>query len=65
MSNFIVASAFSPERRVEVFAVRNDKNGYPQFLVYEDRQWVWRSAKNYAPLSAAGKETPVNGYEIE
>lgn len=65
MTNFVVASAFPPEARVEVYAVRNDKNGYPQFLVYVDRQWCWRSAKNYEPLSAVRKEAPVNGYEIE
>ena len=64
MSLFIV-SAFHAGRRVEVYAVRNDKNGYPQFLVYENNQWHWRSAKYYAPLSAAREEQPVNGYEVE
>ena len=32
-----------------VFAVRNDKNGYPHFLLYENGQWLWRSAKYYEP----------------
>lgn len=65
MINSFIVSALHTGRNVEVYAVHNDKNGYPQFLVYENHQWCWRSAKNYEPLSAAGKEMPVSGYEIE
>lgn len=32
---------------VKVYAVRDDKNGYPQFLVYENGEWKYRSAKYY------------------
>lgn len=33
-----------------VYSIRNDKNGYPHFLIYDREQWLWRSAKYYAPL---------------
>ena len=32
---------------VKVYAVRDDKNGYPQFLIYENGEWKYRSAKYY------------------
>lgn len=34
-----------------VFAVKNDKNGYPRFLVYIDNRnsWVWVKAKHFKP----------------
>lgn len=35
---------------VEVFNVKNDKNGYPHFLIYFDNQWKWVSAKYCEPL---------------
>lgn len=38
------------KRVVFVFDVRNDASGYPQFLVYKDREWKYRSAKNYVPF---------------
>lgn len=27
--------------RTEVYAVRDDKNGYPHFLIYEDGEWKY------------------------
>jgi len=33
--------------KVEVYAVRDDKNGYPHFLICEDGEWKYRSAKYY------------------
>lgn len=32
-----------------VFHIRNDKNGYPTFLIYKDNQWIWKSAKYFKP----------------
>lgn len=34
-----------------VYGVRNDKNGYPHFLIYDEmnRSWSWDSAKYYKP----------------
>ena len=34
---------------ITVFAIR-DKKGYPYFLIYEDRQWKYKSAKLFKPL---------------
>lgn len=31
----------------EVFAVRDDKNGYPHFLIYENGEWKYKSAKYF------------------
>lgn len=33
-----------------VYQVRNDKNGYPHFLVYDyhcQEEWAWISAKHF------------------
>lgn len=32
---------------VEVYDVRNDKNGYPHFLICEDGEWKYKSAKHF------------------
>ena len=34
---------------VDVYDIVYDKTGYPQFLVYENNQWVRVSAKHYKP----------------
>ena len=34
----------------KVYSIRNDtKTGYPQFLIYKNNQWLWRSAKYFKP----------------
>lgn len=38
-----------------VYDIRNDKNGYPQFLIYKDTQWRWVSAKYFRPIGAGLK----------
>lgn len=35
-------------KRVNVYNVRDNKNGYPLFLIF-DNGWKWRSAKHYIP----------------
>ena len=32
---------------VDVYRIRDDKNGYPYFLIYEDGVWKYRSAKYF------------------
>ena len=32
-----------------VYSVRNDSAGYPHFLIYNDGQWIWKSAKYFFP----------------
>ena len=34
---------------VKVYNVRDDKNGYPYFLIYENREWKYVSAKHFVP----------------
>jgi len=36
---------------VKVYNVINDKHGYPHFLIYEDGQWKYKSAKNYKGIT--------------
>lgn len=35
---------------VIVYNVRDDGNGFPQFLVYIDEQWRYISAKYFKPM---------------
>ena len=30
-----------------IYAVLDDSNGYPKFLIRKGNQWIWRSAKHY------------------
>lgn len=39
------------EESVTVYAVRDDKNGYPYFLIYENGGWKYVSAKYFTPLN--------------
>ena len=34
-------------KRVTIYAVGEDSNGYPKFLIREKNRWVWQSAKHY------------------
>ena len=34
-------------KRVTIYAVAEDSNGYPKFLIREKNRWVWQSAKYY------------------
>ena len=34
-------------KRVTIYAVGEDSNGYPKFLIREKNRWVWQSAKYY------------------
>lgn len=35
--------------RTKVFAVRDDKNGYPHFLIFENNEWKYVKAKHFVP----------------
>lgn len=37
------------EKLFFVYAITNDKNGYPHFLIF-DNQWTWKSAKFFVPV---------------
>ena len=36
----------------EVYSIRCDKVGFPQFLIYIARGWKWLSAKNFTPMES-------------
>lgn len=47
---FIVCDKNNLDKELDVYNVRNDKHGYPHFLVYEDKQWKYKSAKYFVPM---------------
>ena len=38
------------EKIIEIYGVEQDSCGYPKFLIYQNNQWIWRSAKHYTPI---------------
>ena len=38
----------------EVYEIKNDRCGYPNFLIYKDSQWKWMSAKHFKPCEKVG-----------
>lgn len=46
----------STNKVFNVYAVKNDKNEFPQFLIHDGRAWKWQSAKLYKPTSIDVKE---------
>lgn len=34
---------------VKVYNVRDDKNGFPHFLIYENGEWKYVSVKHFVP----------------
>lgn len=37
-------------KKYKVHNVRDDGNGYPQFLIFDDGQWKYKSAKYFIPV---------------
>ena len=37
------------EKIFKVYKIKNNKNGYPNFLIYDENQWKWLSAKHFKP----------------
>lgn len=35
---------------LDVYAIRDDKKGYPHFLIYMNKQWKYESAKYFEPI---------------
>ena len=40
----------SDDMVVGVYAVRDDKNGYPHFLIFEEKEWKYVKAKHFVPI---------------
>ena len=51
--------------KATVFGVKDDVNGYPNFLVMKGKQWVWRSAKYYSDKSVECKHEWIYVDRIE
>lgn len=32
---------------IEIFSVKEDKDGNIYFLAYENNKWIWKNAENY------------------
>ena len=41
---------YEDQEKVKVFAVRDDKCGYPHFLIYENNEWKYVKAKHFIPV---------------
>ena len=37
-------------KRYVVHNVKDDGNGYPMFLIYDNGQWLYKSAKYFKPI---------------
>lgn len=35
----------------KIYSIRNDKTGFPHFLIYDENQWKWQSAKHFKPIN--------------
>lgn len=46
----------------EVYDIQRDVHGYPHFLIYEDRQWKYLSAKHFQPHTPNEKSEPPEGW---
>lgn len=49
-SLFEVCKKSDNNKTVSVYAVRDDKCGYPHFLIYEDNEWKYVKAKHFVPV---------------
>lgn len=45
---------------ITVYDIKNDKNGYPHFLIYENNEWKYVSAKHFIPVGS-GKDSVFYG----
>lgn len=48
------------DREVEVYDIIYDRTGYPKFLIYDNGQWVRKSAKHFKPLCVKDDKKPFN-----
>lgn len=35
----------------KIYSIRNDKTGFPHFLIYDAGAWKWQSAKHFKPIN--------------
>lgn len=46
----------------KVFDVRSDNCGYPHFLIYENGEWKYVSAKHFIPYSSISDREKIYNY---
>ena len=47
----IVNSMINEKKQIQkIYSIKTDKNGFPKFLVFENNQWSWKSAKKFKPI---------------
>ena len=49
-------------KQYDVYDITYDYTGYPHFLIYDDGQWLKRSAKHFRPLTADDYAREVSAY---
>lgn len=37
-------------KQYKIWSIRNDRKGFPHFLIYDNNQWKWQSAKHFKPI---------------
>lgn len=50
MSGLFIVCRKSNNEETVVYNVRDDRKGYAHFLVYDDGQWKYESAKHFVPF---------------
>jgi hypothetical protein len=52
-------------RKEIIYAVLDDDNGYPKFLIRNGNQWIYRSAKHYITKDERGIARPKQDDDID
>lgn len=47
-----ITGKYPPEDCYQVYDIKTDKNNYIYFLIFENHEWIYSSAKKYKPISA-------------
>jgi hypothetical protein len=50
---------------IETYGTGSDSNGFPKFLIRENGQWIWRSAKHYITYEEADIKFGLRQKEYE
>lgn len=51
MKNYLFMVFDKEKQKIyKVYAIRDDSKGYPHFLIYDNSQWLYVSAKHFRPL---------------
>lgn len=48
---------------VDVYNITYDRSGFPHFLIYENGQWILKSAKHFRPPEAKDIAKMIEGFK--